>query len=142
MRDTLLNDLINTLERHGCEIKVSIPTTRGRAERSSTDSDLGRRINTLRDEYGMTLAKIAELLTSKLNSKISVASVNAWTGGVTPRKVPYERVQGALEEIMEEHEVWCQMCNELNHVVVGGVHVIACCGVVLWLLSNNCASNC
>jgi len=104
MRDTLLNDLINTLERHGCEIKVSIPTTRGRAERSSTDSDLGRRINTLRDEYGMTLAKIAELLTSKLNSKISVASVNAWTGGVTPRKVPYERVQVALEEIMEEHE--------------------------------------
>ena len=96
MRDTLLKDLINTLERHGCEIKVSIPTTRGRAERSSTDSDLGRRINTLRDEYGMTLAKIAELLTSKLNSKISVASVNAWTGGVTPRKVPYERVQGAL----------------------------------------------
>lgn len=59
MRDTLLNDLINTLERHGCEIKVSIPTTRGRAERSSTDSDLGRRINTLRDQYGMTLAKIA-----------------------------------------------------------------------------------
>ena len=40
MRDALLNDLINTLERHGCEIKISIPTTRGRAERSKTDSDL------------------------------------------------------------------------------------------------------
>ncbi|MCH4813897.1 MULTISPECIES: hypothetical protein [Halomonadaceae] len=103
MRDALLNDLINTLERHGCEIKISIPTTRGRAERSKTDSDLARHIATLRDDYGMTLAKIAEHLTGKLGCSISVASIHTWTGGAVPRKVGYDKVLNALNEIMSEH---------------------------------------
>ena len=104
MRDALLNDLINTLERHGCEIKVSIPTTRGRVVRSTTDSDLARRIATLRDDYGMTLATIAKLLTAKLDCSISVASIHTWTGGAIPRKVAYDKVLNAIDKIMEEND--------------------------------------
>lgn len=104
MRDALLNDLINTLERHGCEIKVSIPATRGRVVRSTTDSDLARRIATLRDDYGMTLATIAGHLTTKLECSISVASIHTWTGGAIPRKVAYDKVLNAIDEIMEEND--------------------------------------
>ena len=103
MRDALLNDLINTLERHGCEIKVSIPTTRGRVARSTTDSDLARGIAKLRDDYGMTLATIAGHLTAKLGYSVSLASIHTWTGGAVPRKVSYDKVLEAIDEIMAEH---------------------------------------
>ncbi|NLC21608.1 MAG: hypothetical protein GX771_06810 [Halomonadaceae bacterium] len=104
MRDALLNDLINTLERHGCEIKVSLPATRGRGARRKPITPVGMRVSELRDSYGLTLQTISDLLDEKLHTTIAVASLNAWENGAVPRKVPEETLIRALDEITKEHQ--------------------------------------
>jgi len=104
MRDALLNDLINTLERHGCEIKVSLPATRGRGARRKATTDLGRQIGELRNNHGLTLKEITQLLRPKLKTSVSMATLNAWEKGAIPRMVPEERLIQVLREIADEHQ--------------------------------------
>jgi len=101
MRDPRLRDLINTLERFhgGREVRISLPSVRGRVKRSQTFSEVGSGIRQLREDYGMTLVEIAAALSHALGTEIAFSTVALWERGGNPRKVTAERVCEALDLI-------------------------------------------
>jgi len=58
----------------------------------------------LRDDYGMTLNQIADLLRKQLGITVSGPTVHGWMHGVQPRKIPVEDLERAIDTIMAEHD--------------------------------------
>src|SRR5690554_4290504 len=94
------------LDKWGADLKMSLPSTRGRQKprEKNPDTALARLITSLRDDYGLTLDTISQSLSDKLGRKIALSTLYAWTAGSTPRSIPLAAIEQALSEIMKAHE--------------------------------------
>lgn len=99
--------LMRQLEKYGAEVRVSLTARRGQTRPSSGSTKpttpLASKIDSLRNNYGLTLAAIADELGELLQRRVPFTTVHSWNGGVTPREIPLEEIYQAIDAIKAKH---------------------------------------
>lgn len=101
--DSLLRPL---KQKFGVEARVSLPASQRRSRGDPKKlTAIGQRVQTLREDYGMTIEAIASEVNDRLGTRFVAPSVYNWQhSGSTPRKVSPEVVERTLDAIMDERE--------------------------------------